>query len=797
MIRFLILSIILSVATAFAQRPALSVHGSVVDSLTKQPLEYSTVILFNAQDSTQVAGIATNSQGLFKLDSLRPGQYFARVNFLGYELKTLRDIRLNRERQQADLGRILLNPIALESDEVTVTTERLAVEQHVEKKVINVAKQNIAPTGTAADILSNAPSVTVDIEGNVKLRGSSNFTVMIDGRPSILDANDALQQIPAGTIDKIEIITNPSSRFSAEGTAGIINIIPLRRGANGVSGQITARTSIDERRNVDATFTRPVGIAALTVGANAGIGREPGESSSETRTTFENNTSTVTTDGNTMGRRDNFGFRAELDLPLGQRNAMVFGGRVGDYAFGRDNELSTWEYSETEPLPVHYLSRDRTKHGGFHRHGFINWKHKFAREEQQLSVDLSFGGRDGDDETTTELYADDGRILSGVRTTEEGPGRRFEAKSDYVHPFANGAKLETGLSSQFGRFKSDNKNETLDTLAGDYVYDALYSNGTDFHRAMQAGYGMYSSKLKSLEVQIGLRAEYFDRSVEQTKTGENISLTRFDVFPSAHTAWQLGGTKQLSASYTRRVEHSRPWFLEPFLTWENAYNVRKGNPKLRPEFIDSYEAGYQTSLLKQNVATEAYYRVRHNYVEMLRSVYAENVTLTAPENVGRQFSLGTELRTDITVRKGWSLTLSGNLYDQRVNAELAGKSFDDHTLTYDAKLNSITALAPNTRIQIDASYNGPTVTSQGDTEPSFITNLGLRQDFLKKTLNVALQVRDLFASARRESLTSTPTLYSVDRFTNDAPVFTLSATYSFNNFKKKKESSREDSSDDF
>ncbi|MBL0062077.1 MAG: carboxypeptidase regulatory-like domain-containing protein [bacterium] len=174
-------------------------------------------MLFRAQDSTQVTGIATTANGSFTLDSLRPGKYFARVNFLGYETKTLSNLNLNREQQKLNLGKIQLTPSGLSTDEVVVQGERLSVEYHVEKKVINVAKQNIAPTGTAADILAQAPSVSVDIEGNVKLRGSSNFTVMIDGRPSILDANDALQQIPSGTIDKIEIITNPSSRFSAEG----------------------------------------------------------------------------------------------------------------------------------------------------------------------------------------------------------------------------------------------------------------------------------------------------------------------------------------------------------------------------------------------------------------------------------------------------------------------------------------------------------------------------------------------------------------------------------------------------
>lgn len=795
----LLLFVLFGASQANAQMPNFSISGVISDSLSGEPLEYATFMLFRAQDSTQVTGIASMANGSFTLDSLRPGKFFARVNFLGYETKTLSNLSLNREKQKLNLGKIQLSPSGLSTDEVIVQGERLSVEYHVEKKVINVAKQNIAPTGTAADILAQAPSVSVDIEGNVKLRGSSNFTVMIDGRPSILDANDALQQIPSGTIDKIEIITNPSSRFSAEGTSGIINIIPLRRGANGISGQVNARTSIDERRGGDFTFQRPVGKAALTLGGNVGVGRDPGTNRSESRTTLEDLTTTVKTDGESMGMRDNYGLRAELDIPLTNKDNFVLGGRLGSYTFGRNSDLSTWESSNLYPEQVYSISQIRTDRGGQHRHAFANWKHRFPEENHTLTLDANFGGRDGQDEVTTEQFSLSGKRLFGVRTEEGGPPTsRLEVKTDYIRPLANNRKIEAGLSSQFGKFNSTNDNSRLDTVSGNYIPESQFSNATDFSRSLQAGYGLFSGELTSIEYQIGLRAEALDRKVSERTSGQSASLSRIDLFPSLHTAMQLGGSKQISASYTRRVEHSRPWFLEPFISWENNYNVRQGNPDLLPEFIDSYELGYQTIVLSQFSSVEGYYRVKHNNVEMLRSVYAENVTLTQPANVGSQFSFGAELRTDITVRKGWSLGISGNLYDQRVNGEAQGRSFDEHTFAYDGKFNSIMALTPTTKLQIDANYNGPTITSQGENEPSFTTNLGIRQDFLNKTLNIALQVRDVFGTAKRESTTESPGLYSYEYFSQDAPVFTLSAGYTFNNFKKKRDASRgEESGEDF
>lgn len=795
--RIVLLFVFLSAFRVEAQMPNFSISGEVADSLTREPLEYATIILYRAQDSTQVTGIATSANGHFKLDSLRPGRYFARLSFLGYEMKTLSDISLNREKQKLNLGRILLAPTGLTADEVVVEGERLSVEYHVEKKVINVAKQNIAPTGNAADILAQAPSVTVDIEGNVKLRGSSNFTVMIDGRPSILEGNDALQQIPSGTIDKIEIITNPSSRFSAEGTTGIINIIPLRRGANGVSGQVNARTSIDERRSADFTLTQPVGKSALTLGGNIGIGRDPGQNRSETRTTFEDVTSVVKSDGSSIGVRDNYSLRAELDVPVNEHNTFTFGGRYGSHAFGRNSDQLTIESNTESSDVVRSTSLNTTDRSFMHMHGFANWKHRFLEDDHVLTFDVNLGGREGDEEALTEQIAESGALLSGVRSLEDGPGRRLEIKSDYVRPLGDKRKLEAGVSSQFNRFESSTSNSELDTTTGNYIEQEIYSNGTKFRRTMPAAYGMFSSEVKAFEYQIGLRGEYLDRTVEETQSSQSASLSRFDLYPSLHTATHLGGAKQLSLSYTRRVEHSRTWFLEPFVTWENSYNVRQGNPDLLPEFIDSYELGYQTNIAGQFASVEGFYRVKHNNVEMLRSVYAENVTLTRPENVGRQFSLGTELRTDITVRKGWSLSLSGNLYDQRVNGEAEGRSFDEHAFAYDGKLNNIMALAKSTRLQVDANYNGPNVTSQGETEPFFTANVAVRQDFMNKALSVSLQARDVFATGKRESTTETPTLYNYDYFKNDSPVFTLSVSYTFNNFKKKQDSRSESSGDDF
>ncbi len=780
---------------ALAQRPNFSITGTVTDSLTREPLEYATVMLHRAADSTQVTGIASDRHGGFQLDSLRPGDYFARVSFLGYDLKPITGIKLSRERQHVDLGNIALAPTGLVADEVNITGERLSVEYHVEKKVINVAKQNIAPTGTAADILAQAPSVSVDIEGNVKLRGSSNFTVMIDGRPSILEANDALQQIPSGTIDKIEIITNPSARFSAEGTAGIINIIPLNRSAM-TSGLINARTTIDERRGLDFTFTRPVGKVGLTVGGNVGIGRDPGESRSETRTTFEGTTATVNTNGSSTGKRDNMGLRAEVDAPLSRRAGLVVGARFGTHNFGRDAALEHTEFSSVDPTALNSTTKSGFDRKMQHMHGFAAFKQRFPQEGRQWSAEVNIGHRGGEEENRTEQFDSADRLINGVIAQEDDPGGRIEVKTDYVHPFSQQRKIETGLSSQYSAAKDDNRSIEYDTTTVSYTSSGQYDTDTDFRRSLHAGYGMYADKLSSIEYQIGLRTEYLSRSIDENNSHQTFAIDRLDLFPSLHTAMSLGGAKQLTGGYTRRVEHSRPWYLEPFLTWDNAYSVRQGNPDLLPEFTDSYEFGYQTELFGQFTSAEAFYRVKHHHVEQLRTVYSENVTLTTPENVGRQFSLGTELRTDVTVRKGWSLNLSGNLYEQRLKGSAAGRSFDESSLTWDAKLNNITALAKSTRIQLDLNLNGPTVTSQGDTEPFVTANAAIRQEFWNRSLNIALQVRDIFASAKRESTSMSPGYYNYEYLKQDAPVVTLSVSYVFNNFKKQN-GRNEDGGDDF
>ena len=779
--------------------PVFSISGSIRDSLSNDPLEYATFILHSSRDSSQVSGIAAGPDGFFKLDSLRPGRYFARVSFLGYNLKTVPDITLNRDNKSVDLGSILLLPSALHADEVTVEGQRVPVEYHVEKKVINVAQQNIIPNGTATDVLANAPAVSVDIEGNVKLRGSSNFTVMIDGRPSILDANDALQQIPAATIDKIEIITNPSSRYSAEGTAGIINVVMLHRGTSNISGLVNVRSSTKERRGGDFSLIRPVGKTTLTVSGNLGINHNPGESRSETRTTFEDVTTTLKSDGSSSRNRDFGGLRAELDMPFGTQNNLVFGGRFGMHAFGGTSDYVHTEFSDLVDGELVTSSRNNSDREHKFVSGFAGWTHRFREEDHKWTADFSFGRRDGDETSTNETFSPAGVLVDGIATSEDGPGMRMELKSDYVRPLSENGKFESGVSVQAGGFEDNTSQSVLDTATGNYAVNEQFTNSTKFRRTLPAAYTMYSNTIGRFEYQAGLRGEYLYRKIEQVKTSEEFKIDRFDIYPSAHTAYSLGGHKQLMASYTRRVEHARPWELEPFLSWENSYSVRQGNPELKPEFIDSYETGYQTEFLKQFASLEGFYRIQHNTVERIRSAYAENVTLQRPENVGQEFSLGVEARTDISWRRGWTTTLTGSLFDQRVKGSFNDYSFDNHDFSYEFKLNNITALDRNTKLQIDAQYEGPEVTAQEKSEASFICNAGLRRDFFEKRLNAAIQVRDIFGSGKRESTSESPGLYSYNYFSMDAPVVTLSLGFSFNNFKKQRGSrdGGNDSMDDF
>jgi len=314
-----------------------SVTGKIIDETNNAIVEYANVVLFNLADSSQINGTISDDEGIFRLSKIRPGKYYLKISFIGYQSILLDSFEISRNNRTLDLGEIQLPRIAYQMDEAEVTADKPPIEYKIDKKVVNVAEYYSATTGTAVEVLENVPSITVDIEGNVQLRGSSSFTVLIDGRPSILDANDALEQIPASMIENIEIITNPSAKFDSEGAAGIINILMKDQQASGINGIVNMNGGFDDKYGGDFLFNYKTSKFSFNLGANYNNRIYPGTTVEE-RKTFINDTTIFTNSSGTNNRGGNrWGIKGGADYNFTPNDLLSLSFRYG----GRSRESTS------------------------------------------------------------------------------------------------------------------------------------------------------------------------------------------------------------------------------------------------------------------------------------------------------------------------------------------------------------------------------------------------------------------------------------------------------------------------
>lgn len=769
--------------------------GTVIDSVRNTPIEYATIMLLSQSDSSRIGGAATDGSGKFTLAPVRPGDYFLSISFLGYLPLTIDNLKLERGAMQRDLGSIKLVPTVLEGAEVSVVGEKAPIEFHLDKKVINVSKQLSAVSGTAVDVLEQVPSVKVDIEGNVSLRGSENFTVLVDGRPSILDPNDALQQIPASSIDRIEIITNPSAKYSPEGTAGIFNIILNKNRAQGISGVVNLNGGLKDKKGVDVLLTRRTDGILLTLAGDYDDRDFTGDSKSINSTTIDDVTSNYTSEGSRDHERSRYGLRGEIEWTLNDVNLLSVGGRLGHMSGSHDSELDYEQWTDDEPH-TYYLSRNESERSGDFQSMYSYYRHRFAPEGNELTANLQYRSRDSDDESINERFSSTGAIYSGQKSKESGPSQNMDIRLNYLREWTTDRKLEAGYEGDINRSTDSNELAEYDTLQQVYVSQSQFEYSTDYTRDIHALYATFGNGSRKLSYQLGLRGEYTYRVIDFSGNPEEFTIDRWDYFPSFHLSLDISSGKQLMASYSRRINRPRGWELEPYETWMDAYNVRRGNPALKPEYIDSYEAGFLTDMWKGSLSLDAFYRFTDNRVERIRTVYAENVTLMTFENVGNDYSLGSEVQYDIKPANYLETSLSGSVYDYRIKGDYEGRSFDEHDFSWNGRLSNTVKFGKTLRWQLDGNYRSPRITSQGEMKGFLMVNTSVRKEFMNKALSLTLQVRDIFGAMKRESTSTGPGFYDYSRFTMEAPVVMLNLSYKFNNYKAKPDRSGNGDYDD-
>jgi outer membrane receptor protein involved in Fe transport len=767
------------------------VSGRVVDEVAQGPLEYANIILTPGRPAAPVTGTITRKDGYFEVKPVAPGAYTLEVKFMGYDTAKLEDIRVMPPQLHVDVGTISLKRAVIPLEEVEVSAERPDVVFQIDKKVINVGKQFAATSGTAIDVLENVPSITVDIEGNVSLRGSSNFTVLLDGRPTMLEPSEVLQQIPASTIDNIEIVTNPSAKYDPDGISGIINVITKKSKLEGITGILNLNGGLDYKYGGDFLVSHKGEKVNTYASADYNRREFPGTYRSESRTYRGPVTSFIKSSGTSDWDRTMYSAKAGLDLSPSESDLLRFEIRGGRRLFERRADQDFLQGPTTGDDDSVYAGNSGMERTGDFYSGAIDYTHDFAREGHEITGQMlaSYYSHEGED--FTELFISDGTIVSGRRSTEGDPSTRFRTDLDYVLPLREDERLEAGYQSRFDRMEEASDMYELDPISGRYELREDYSHAFDYGRDVHALYGLYSCERGQFGCQGGVRGEYTYRSMSLEGEDREYVIDRWDIFPTLHLSYEYTGGHQMMASYSRRIERTRSWYLDPFTSWSDAYNVRRGNPSLKPEYIDSYEMGYQKSFGRSVFSLEAYYRVTHDKVERVQSAYQPNVIMHSVENVGKDYTLGIEVMLNLSRLSWWNINLMGNLYDYRIEGTLAGIPLSEESLNWRTRINNTFRVASMTRIQINGQYRSPTASAQGEREGFYSTDAAVKQEFLNRALAVTLQVRDVFRTADFQLTSKGPDFFTHREFSRKSPAVTLTVSYNFNNYRREREQPEE------
>ena len=761
-----------------------TISGKVLDYDSKSPVEYANVIVFNSKDSLQVAGGVTNNEGKFSVKSIPWGKFYVDIQFVGYKKKRTGNISISSSQKNIDLGNVYIKTSAVNLGDVVVQGERNPVSFQIDRKVIDVSKMPTSISGNAADVLENVPSVSVDIDGNVSLRGSSSFTVLIDGRPSVMDAQDALQQIPASSIESIEIVTNPSAKYDPEGSAGIINIKLKKEKKLGLSGIANANAGANDKYGGDFLFEYKTPGYNYNFGVDYNRRFSPGTGLDQKDFTVGNDISHLNSRGNRQWGRISFGVRGGIDFNLDDNNLLSMSGRFGTREHDHNMASNYIQWSELSPQRIFYINNNNSSRSGSFFAFNTNYTRKFNNNGHQLSGEF-FVSHNNSDESSISSSVMENIQTDGKKTTETGPSTHFRGKIDYTLPLGENTKFEAGTQGESRLENESNGLYDFNTLTGSYDFQPFYSHSNKYNRSNLAVYSIYSDELGNFNYQAGVRTELTYRTIKLTDNNQEFSINRWDFFPSLHTSYKFGGGTELMASYTKRINRPNGWNLEPFLTWWDPNNVRMGNPNLLPEFIDSYELGFQTLIGDITFNNDIYYRINHDRIDWVRSAYSENVTLNTFANVGTDYSLGTEYMFTFNPLKLWNVNLMGDIYDYRIKGVINDLPYEKKSFNWNVRFNNGINFTKTTQLQLNIRYNSPSVSSQGRYEGFFRTDAAVKQDLFEKNISLTLQARDLFKTGKREFTSQGADFYSYTYYTREAPMVILNLRFNFNNYKDK------------
>lgn len=820
---FILLTLLMSSYTINAteiEAPAEpEIKGKIIDMETDGPLEYATVSLFNSQDSTLVTGVITDSKGNFSLKA-KPGKYYVVLQFIGYESKTI-NINL---KDNVSLGTIVLRPDSALLEEVEVVAEKSTMTMTLDKRVFNVGKDVSSTAGNAIEVLDNIPSVNVDVEGNVSLRGDSGVQILVDGKVSGLagvSTQDALRSLQADMIEKIEVVTNPSVRYDAEGTAGIINIVLKKDKRKGFNASVDLRGGFpvqwgEKFFKEDFPFQTGLGASVnyrfkkFNVFANYNFNYRDDISDGYTLTEYYNGDydydPTIENHDDATQITEQFTYR--------NRNHKGHNVRGGfDYYF-TDNDILTFStmfrQSKGHNLPsVTYIDNFPFENIQNFSRRTENWYNDRPMMEYTLSYDKYFGSKDNSLKASVRYFNNSDTEWSDIvdaefltqddmdndipslsinqHTQTQENQENLQATVDFVHRYGFSV-VEFG-GKYTGRWINNNMMVTENGITlEDYTHDF------DYNQQVAALYGSYGREFGRFSGQIGMRYEFtlIDTYLKGTNSANNQNY--HDIFPTGHLNYSLTEVDQIQASYARRIR--RPWYgqMAPFHSFNDDRNIRTGNPELKPVYTDSYEFSYLRFWEKGNINFTTYYRHSTDVIRQFTTVI-DDISYSRPENFGISDDYGVELVASLDIFKWWNINGSINFFKSNTVGDWNNRHYTTDSYNTFARLVTKFRIKNVCDLQITGRYMGPREEPLGYRDANYWCDFAASRDVFNKNATISLNIRDVFGSRQHGGESWGDNFWQYSESTWSTTSVTLNFNYRINQQQNKRRMPSSPSSD--
>ncbi|WP_375238024.1 TonB-dependent receptor domain-containing protein [Aurantibacter sp.] len=796
----LLFTITLLLFTVIVSAQNITVKGQILEKGTNLPLEYATVVFKDTTDPSNINGGITDASGNYEI-SVPTGTYTISFEYIGFKTVSLKNQNLNKS-QTLTTQYLFENAESL--DEVSIIAEKTTVEIKLDKKIYNVGKDLTVRGGTVSDVLDNVPSVSVDVEGNVALRGNENVRILINGKPSGLvglSGSDALRQLPAESIEKVEVITSPSARYDSEGTAGILNIILRRSKLQGLNGAVNTNVGYNPRAGISGNINYRTGNVNIFNTTGYSYRENPGNWSTSTRRyneTYDDNGLLILDEPDTyLDETKRFNrLRKGFNTNLGIEWYVNDSASLTTSIFYRDNENrdntnNVLEQFDENKILTSTSTRfdpeiadDRTIQYS------TNFTKNFETSGHKLSLDFQFEDTSEDEDSPVLVN----NILSEQVNTFSDETRLL-LQGDYVLPIGEKHQFEAGFRGNFNNTNTDYQVRFLNTSGTNFVLDRGLSNELLFREYLYAAYTQFGSKIGKFSYLLGLRLENTQITINQKTTADLTKKNYTGLFPTLNFSYELSDNENITLGYARRLRRPRSFFINPFPSRSSVTSVFQGNPNLDPSYSGQFDLGYYKKFGKLSVNGSTYYSHATDVFSFQSFDNGETVTVNGetlsviqrtPINLDTEDRLGAEFTLTYNPSKKWRINANYNFFRNTIKGNsLNGLSLNNSNNQWFARLSNKYTLPYSIDWQTNLFYRGPREDAQTKTDGLFNMTLAFSKDLFKEKASITFNINDVFNSRKRYQYTTTPTFEGSSEFQWSERSFNLAFTYRFNQKKKR------------